>query len=58
MLQDFIKNQEGGVKGTVWTIGLVIVIVAVCLYLLIFAPDLTYAVFMRVVDFVLGNFGI
>ncbi len=58
MLQRFYKDTKGGAKGIIWTIGLVVVIVAVCLFLLIFAPDLTYAIFMRVIDFVLGSFGI
>lgn len=51
-------NKEGGIKGTIWTIGIVVLIVFIILALFIIAPDLVYAVVYRIADFVLGNYGI
>lgn len=57
-VNSFLNKEEGGVKGTAWTIGAVVLIVFIILALFIIAPDLVYAVIYRLTDFVLGNFGI
>lgn len=57
-VKSFIASEKGGVKGAAWTIGLVVVIVIVVLMLFIVAPDLVFTIFYRLVDFVLGNYGI
>ncbi len=57
-LRTFISEEKGGVKGAVWTIGLVVLIVFIVLALFIIAPDFVYAVIYRLADFVFCNYGI
>lgn len=54
----FIHKEEGGIKGSVWTIGVVVLIIFIIVALFIIAPDLVYAIIYRLADFVLGNYGI
>lgn len=54
----FMQGKEGGVKGTVWTLGVVALIVFIIIALFIISPDLVYAIIYRLADFVLGNYGI
>ncbi len=58
MLHNFMASEEGGVKGAVWTIGLIVLIVIIVLFLFILGPDIVYVVIMRLLNFALNAFGI
>lgn|GEM_PF-5108726 len=58
MSLNLLKEQEGGIKGAIWTFGLIIVIIAIVILLYIFAPDLAWQVLLSLVNFVLGSFNI
>ena len=57
-MHNFWVSEKGGVKGAVWTIGLIALIVIIVLLLFILGPDIVYVVIMRLLNFVLNAFGI
>lgn len=57
-MQKFFNDTQGGIKRAVWTMGFIVIIIAIILYLFIISPDLVYTVIMRLLDFVLINLGI